>query len=227
MCVRPQTYESAEEAEILSYVFAGRSGLQNTSFALLDPKGKKLTRGSRSPRMTYGTVERFAQDLEKVAAAYEKKAKSIEALPQLRDLRIALNVAAADMRPLVVVVGTDEAGARKLEQAVATASWGADLVGTCHYVVLAEEETYEGLTPKLGVTVVQPDPYGLGGSVLAHAKPDVSAKSLAKMLAKGLEAHEAEDRDHSDHVREARRRQILWEPAIPVSDAGGSRRSRR
>ena len=55
--MRPQTYESEAEAEVLSYVFAGRSGLENTSFALLGPDGKKISRGARSPSMVYGSAE--------------------------------------------------------------------------------------------------------------------------------------------------------------------------
>lgn len=230
MCVRPQTYESEAEAKVLSYVFSGRSGLENTSFALLDPNGKKISRGSRSPSMTFGDAERFAKALTETAARYESKAKAISALPEVRDLRLALNVAAADMRPLVIVRGKDAKAAEALAKNVATAAWSKDHVGTCHYVVLSEETTFEGLTPELGVSIVQPDPYGLGGKVLAHAAPNAKAGAIAKAMAKGALAHDAKTKEHRAHIREARRRGIGWEPEIEVSDSRakeGERRRRR
>lgn len=218
VCVRPQTYEDAEEAKVLAYVFEGRSGLENTSFALLDPEGKKLTAGSRSPTMAYGAVERFVEALKSTAAKYADDAKSIDALPTLRDLRLALNVAAADMRPLVVVRGKDKDAAAALARKVAKLAWSKELVGTSHYVVLQAPETFEGLAPELGISVVLPDPYGLGGKVLAHAKPDADAKALAKALTDGVAQHSVEPREHDDHIREARRRGIEWKSPIPVSD---------
>ena len=224
VCVRPQTYEDEAEAKILSYVFAGRSGLENTSFALLDPEGKKLTRGSRSPSMTYGSVEKFAEALEKTSAKYTPKAKAIEALPGLRDLRIALNVAAADMRPLVIVRGKDAKAAAKLAAVVSKTAWAADAIGKCHYLVLDEAADLEGLAPKIGVTVVQPDPYGRGGEVLSHSAEGTKPKALGASMLAGMAKHKVDSRGHRDHVREARREGIKWESEIPVTDTGGGRK---
>ena len=156
--MRPQTYESEAEAKVLTYVYTGRSGLQNTSFALMSPDGKKVTRGSRSPKQTYGSAEKFAEALSELSKTYAEKAKTIEALPTLRDLRQALNVTAADLRPLIIVRGKNAAEAKKLQAQVATTAWSEDVIGVGHYVVLAEEVNYEGLKPELGITVVQADP---------------------------------------------------------------------
>lgn len=226
VCVRPQTYESAEEAKVLSYVFAGRSGLENTSFALLDPKGKKITRGSRSPSMTFGSATKLAEALTETAAEYSEEAKEIEALPTVRNLRLALNVAAADMRPLIVIRGKDEKATAKLSAQVAKLSWSKDLVGRSHYVVLHEETTFEELTPEVGVSVIHPDPYGLGGEVLSFAKPSLSGVKLAKAIEAGLAKHQPESREHDDHVREARRKGIEWESEIPVTDKDAKREKR-
>ena len=208
MCVRPQTYESEAEAEILSYVFAGRSGLENTSFALLDPNGKKITRGSRSPGMTYGSAQRFAEALEEVANKYDAKARPIEALPTVANLRLALNVAAADMRPLVIVRAKGAKAAKGLAADVAKVAWSEDAVGACHYVVLDEESTFAGFTPGLGVTVLQPDPYGRGGEVLAFANATAKVGGLTKTIAEGIEKHDAKAKEHDDHLRQARREGI-------------------
>lgn len=221
--MRPQTYENADELEILGYVFSGRSGVQNTSFAILDPEGKKLTRGSRSPSMTYGSAQRFAASLDELAGRYREGARSIAALPVVRDLRLGLNVAAADLRPLVVVRGEDAADARRLEAEVAKVAWSKGRVGTCHYVVLEAETAFGGLNPDVGVTVVQPDPYGRGGEVLAHVGRGAKPAALAAGIASGVEAHDVAIREYRAHVREARRRGISWETATPVSDDHGRR----
>ncbi len=212
---------------MLSYIFSGRGGLQNTSFALLDPDGKKLTRGSRSPSMTYGSAEKFVDALLTTAKKYETDAKPIEALPTLVDLRRALNVAAADLRPLVIVRGKDREEAGALAARVAKSAWAEQGVGTARYVVLSEEATFEGLTPPLGVSVVQPDPFGRGGKVLAKAPVDAKDAGLVAAIAKGIAAHEAEDKEHDDHVRSGRRQGIGWETEVPVTDGKSERRTRR
>lgn len=188
----------------------------------MDPEGKKLTRGSRSPSMTYGSVENFAAALEKTSAKYAPKAKAIEALPGLRDLRIALNVAAADMRPLVIVRGKDAKDAARLSAEVSKTAWAESAVGQCHYLVLDTAAEFEGLSPEPGVTVVQPDPYGQGGEVLSHSAA-AKAGAAAKSLQDGMAKYKAEARKHRDHVREARREGIKWETAIPVTDKGSGR----
>ena len=166
VCVRPQTYQDAGESEVLLSVYEGPNGLQNTVFALLDPDGNKLSRGSRSPSMTYRSVERFVDALEDIGGDYERGAKKIQALPVVKDLRLALNVAAADLRPLVVVRGKNEKEARSLARKLAESAWSKSAIGRFHYVVLSEKTTHEGLTPPLGISIIQPEAYGQGGEIL-------------------------------------------------------------
>lgn len=56
ICVRLATYESKEEGKFLESIFTGRSGLlENTTFALLGPDGKKrLSRAGRGPQHLFG-----------------------------------------------------------------------------------------------------------------------------------------------------------------------------
>lgn len=216
--MRPQTFENAKESKRLESIFGGRNGLQNTVFALLDPNGENLSRGSRSPQMAFGGVERFLIELEETSAAYAKKAKPIEALPVVRDLRLVLNVAAADLRPVVVVRGDGREAADALARTTAKVAWSKDAVGRFHYVVLDEETTYEGLTPALGVTVIQPDAYGRGGEALSTAGVDASPRALTRTLREGLRAHDAADKDYETHVRSGLREGIHWESETPSTD---------
>lgn len=204
-------------------MYSGRSGLENTSFALMDPNGKKITRGARSPKMLYSTAAAFAAALVETSSKYAE-ARDLRALPTLRDLRLALNVSAADMRPLVIVRGKDAKSAEKLGERVAELAWSSDFIGRAHYVILDEETAFEGLTPPLGVSLVQPNPYGLGGSILEEVSATASAKVLQAGLAKVLGAYAVDARTHSEHVREARRKGIDWESEIPVTDTRKTRR---
>ena len=69
VCIRPTTYESAEEAKVLESFFSGRSGqLENTVFVMLAPDGKtKLTRSGRSPQHIFGDAERLAEFMDDFA----------------------------------------------------------------------------------------------------------------------------------------------------------------
>lgn len=176
--------------------------------------------------MTYGDAAGLEEAMKEISARYTAKAKPIRGLPELKDLRLALNVAAADMRPLVVLRADDDGTRRRLTDAVIALAWNERLVGRFHFVVLEGETTFEGLSPDAGLSVVQPDPYGLGGTVLATASPRASAKLLAQALDLGLRTFEAEAREHDEHVREARRRGIRWETELPVTDSH-DRRGRR
>ena len=220
--MRPQTYENADELEILGYVFSGHGGVQNTSFAILDPEGK-IPEGSRSPSMTYGSaLARRGESRRKPAGRYRDGAKPMAALPVVRDLRLGLRRRRTDLRPLVGR-GEDAAGPRAPRgrggEGRVVEGPGRDL----HYVVLEAETTFGGLTPDVGVTVVQPDPYGQGGEVLAHVGRGAKLAALAAGIASGVEAHDVAIREYRAHVREARRRGISWGTATPVSDDHGRR----
>src|SRR3954447_19107352 len=107
VCLRLLTYESRQEARFLrSLAPTGSGALENTVFTLLAPDGKRqLVRGSRSARQTFGDAERMASAMNRIAAGYGAKmpAGAPNELPRVPDVRLAVNVAACDSRPLVVV----------------------------------------------------------------------------------------------------------------------------
>ncbi|MGB0333490.1 MAG: hypothetical protein ACPGPE_16905, partial [Planctomycetota bacterium] len=213
--IRPKTYEDA--AEVLSYVFAGPQGLESTSFALLDPDGEKFTRESRSPSVTYGSTEEFQGASKRISTRYEPKARPAAGPPTLRDRRLSLNVAAADMRALMVLRADKPADRTRQTAAVAELASTAERVGRLHLALLGSEETFEDPAPGEGIAVVQPDPYGLGGDVLAE-------RGLAATLAAGVKAFEAAKGDRDAHTRKAREGGIHWETAIPMTHSHWPRR---
>ena len=50
-------------------------------------------------------------------------------MPELPDLRLALDVAAADLRPLVVLYSKDEKKRKQLRERVGSLAWSEDFVG--------------------------------------------------------------------------------------------------
>jgi hypothetical protein len=232
VCIRPQTYEDADEAEILSWVFSDRDGtLRNTSFGILSSDGKrKLSRTGRSPNMVYGTATEFARALREIAVEQGTADKPpIAALPELADLRLALDVATADLRPLVVAYAEDSKELARLRELLQGPAWSKPLVGRLRYVVLDGAENlvdFEELNLKPGVSVVQAEAYGRGGEILAHAGPSASAAELDALLATGLAEFDAQSKDVRAHIRDGERAGIEWETAIPVTDPGPRTRDR-
>ena len=221
----PATYESASEAEVLRWVFSDRDGtLRNTSFGILSSDGKrKLSRTGRSPSMVYRTTEGFVDALREIAdeQSTEKK-KAIEALPTLPDLRVALDVAAADLRPLIVVHATKAKARLQLEDVLQRAAWSEDFIGRFRYVVVDDEEleAFDDLKLEAGISIVQAEAYGRSGEVLSHVASPKSEANLAEVLAQGLERFDSEAKRVREHLRKGEREGIEWETEIDVTDPG-------
>src|SRR5437868_6008358 len=112
VCVRLTTYESKGEADFLQSLLRTRSGeLENTVFTLLSPDGKRqLARASRSARQTFGDAGRMAATMNRIADEYAARPATggpLPPLPQVANVRLAVNVAACDNQPLVVLFGPD------------------------------------------------------------------------------------------------------------------------
>lgn len=234
VCVRPATYESAEEAEVLLGYFAGRQGtLENTVFALLDSDAKLISfRAGRSPGMLYDGPARMAEELTKKGKAVEENER--RALPRLGNLRLALNVAACDSLPLVVAFAETEKERAALQKRLAPAAWDARLVGETHYVVCEPKEldAFEALAKsrgeaKSGLLVVQPDEYGRTATVLSELRIKLEGEPLTEALVTAVEVHDVEAREHRKHVREGKRQGYEWQGQIPSTDPDDDRGGRR
>ena len=226
-------------------LFRGRSKeLENTVFTILAPDGvTPLVRGSRSPLMTFRTKERFLEALAEISEEHgpdetssKKKGKSDTppALPTYEDLRLSLDVASCDSRPLVVIHATDDEVLASTRERVARLAWGPHFVGRLHYAVASAEEL-EVLTglPETEedsegfILVVSPGEYGLTGKVLANVELDAPVADLKDSLDEALGRYDPETKNPGRHVREGRRRGVTWETDIPITDGRQSDRRRR
>lgn len=233
--MRPATYESAEEAKVLSRWFSGRDGdLENTTFALLDPSGQRaLSRGGRSPGMVFGDKANFVKKLNEHAAKYKVK-KADPGLPTVADLRLGLNVAASDGLPLIAVVEDQQRKRSQLTEALAEAYSEEAIAGQAHFVLLENEEAlcdWDGFESGKSLYVLQPDTFARSAKVvLAFSSGE---KKLATKLKAALSTGRIDKASHRDHVRQGRRAGISWKSAIPVTDGaatsreGEGRRGRR
>lgn len=247
VCIRVATYEDPDEAAFTASLFPGRSGLENTVFALLEPDGETpLTRAGRSPRMALGgsTSEAAAEALlEAMASATarfgEGDLEPIVALPTALDLRRGLNVAACDLQPIAVLAVADEEKRIAARAELAKLAWSDEFIGECQYAVastaaelatiadLPEELIEAGeLTDSGTLLLVQPGQFGLTGRVLAHA-PAGDAEALRAALAAGLESFEAHAKDSRRHVRDGRRAGAAWEKVVDAEDLADAPQRRR
>ena len=227
VCVRLKSFEDLDESELLLSIFKGRNGrLENTVFTVLDSQGdENLIRSGRSPKWISSDADDFVTVLDELASEHIKapKGKAKErSLPLIKDLRLAMNVAACDSRPLVVAVGKNEKEAKKLRELLAPLSWSDEFVGQFRWVSLSSTETlaaHEGMPVEPGLHVVQPDEFGVTCEVLAKAKAGAKSKALREALTEGLEAFEAPRvRRRGLHVREGERKGYSWEHATGHSE---------
>jgi hypothetical protein len=232
ICVRPATYESAPEAKVLLGYFEGREGaLENTVFALLDSSGKMLSyRAGRSPGMVYGDATKFAAAL--VSHGKEARDSKTRALPQIANLKLAMNIAACDSVPLVIGIGETQAQRTKLERELATAAWDKRLVGQAHYVV-CEPKAMAAFPDLLSfsddsstqVLMVDPDDYGTRATLLAqHGAGD---SKLTDSLVEASDRFLAVARDHRKHVSEGHKQGLEWKGEIETTDPDDVRRSKK
>jgi len=216
ICVRPATYENAEESVVLEHWLKGVRGgggeLRNTTFALLDPSGKNaLVRTGRSPQMVYGDVASFATGLATLAKKFEANTVA-KTLPLIPSLRLGLNIAACDGIPLVAIVESKNRSWKKLFEHLVELSQSAALSGQAHYVVLKDSKGLEvmaGYKPEQFIYVLKTDVFGVTGEVVAAFK---DTKTLSSVALETVFSSARIEKDRSrQHVRQGKLEGVSWE----------------
>lgn len=231
VCIRCATYEDAEEAEYLRWIFTGRSGdLENTVFCILSPDGeKKLIRGGRGPMQFRGARD-MAQRMQEIAQDYSQ-VESIEALPQLKNIRLGLNVAACDNLPAVLIKAENEKQLDAMRLKLAPVAWDQELLGM--YIFFSTTDSQElSMIEKLnedssGFVIVAPDDYGQKAEIITQLAADATTEELKTALVRAAEDFERPVKSHGRHVRAGRNNGIEWETEIPVTDAQALRAKER
>lgn len=211
-------------------IFRGRSGaLENTVFALLDSDGKRLlSRPGRAPQQVFGDAESFAEELRIIGAQHADSASKPLALPKIADLRLGLNIAACDSLPLLVFHAKDQESLSRLEAKWASLVWKESLPTRARIVAVirgkdAEDAKRVELPSADGVVVVEAEPFGRTGKVLAAIEASQADSAVVTALRDAVSAFHPAAKDPEKHIRDGNRKAIRWETAIPVTDPGGKR----
>jgi hypothetical protein len=225
VCIRLATYENKEEAALLKSIFIGRSGeLENTTFAILSPDGKRqLIRAGRSPDFAFRSIGTMATTMRRISSQYGARGTDTE-LPVMSDTRLAINVASCDNQPLVILRASKKERLDELKETMSKLAWSDEFIGQFLYVATtdsAELKAIRGLQPSSEIIVVEPGNFGIDGDVLAQLKGDASEASLKEALDVSVVLHQRVDKQTVSHMRLGSRLGIQWKTAIPVTDPGG------
>ena len=236
VCIRTATYEDKEEAEFLRSTFLGRAGgdLRNFGYCILSPDGKqKLRRSQRGPNFEYLDSAEMARDLERFADQFPAKPSakaSPHRLPQMKSVRLGINVASCDGLPSVVVVGKDQDEVDQWKKQLSAVIWDESLIGKFIYASTtdsADLESVAGAGSKTGILVIRPDPFGLTGELIQAIDKKLSPTALKKALTQAAKKFSRDPKSHGEHVRNGRRSGKSWETEVPVPESRRGRRSGR
>jgi len=224
------TYESQAEADFMKKIYRGRSGeLENTTFAILDPTGrKKLTRAGRAPFHEYRDASRMAAGMNEIALRYTD-ASDVKlqdaALPLTDSLEIGLNISAADGLPMIILAAKEESQLKVLRKKVRPLAWSDELIGQFAFAEVTDPKQLKLLTGLKdsseelnGILVVQPGQFGLSGKVLKQFDSKTDSISLANHLSHVAQTFERTEKNHRNHVQQGIQLGIEWESAIPETD---------
>ncbi len=213
------TYEDAGEVEVLQSLWRPGAPLENTVFAILDPQGHPLTRGSRSPDWLFRNESDMATSLTYLANRYQSSAAHSN-LPVVSTVRLGMNVAACDKLPLAIVLSDHVQERRQMEAAMAPLAWSNNYIGKLTYTAgsLSELRSIQGVRLSRGYVFVSPNLFGTSGSVVAQLGPNATAAQLQAAMKITIDRHNPQVLDHREHIRLGHESNISWQSATPVTD---------
>jgi hypothetical protein len=224
VCIRLATYEDEAEAEFLRTVYVGRTGdLENTVFVLMTPDTKEnLCRPGRSPDFAFRSPSSLAAEMNKIAKQYEASQEITNPiLPQLKDVRLGLNVSSCDGLPSVVCVADENNPADFMQSVLAPMAYSTELAGKFVYSTTTDSsmlESVQDYSGQPGILLIEPGEYGLDGKLIKYFSPSTKASVIEKALTKYANAAGKVTKNHSSHVRTGRKEGKVWKTEIPVED---------
>ena len=168
--------------------------------------------GSRA--MTTWLKETIAEDYP----AAKKARWSDPALPEIKSLDLALNVASCDYTPVIVAVSRSPERLASLRKELLNVAWDPKLAGQFAFassVGGSEVKAVLDLEAREGLFVLQPDAYGLSARILYEFD---DAKTAAERLMDIVKDYAPEPKNHGTHVRMGVALGMKWNTEIPVTD---------
>jgi len=224
VCIRTATYEDKQEATFLEWAFVGNTGgsLRNFGYCILSPDGKtKLRRSTRGPNFLYANSNAMAADLRHISAQYTGRTttSSNGSVPQMKSVRLGINVASCDGLPSVVVFGKDQTEVNSLNQKLSGVIWGEQLAGKFIYASTTNSsdlKSVPGAGFQSGILVIKPDTFGIKGQLITIISPEVSDEQLQQALLNAANTFTRISKTHGLHVRNGQQTGTLWKTEVPV-----------
>ena len=167
----------------------------------------------------YRTPREMAKSMTEIAQQYPGD-DNIEftALPTMKNVRLAVNVAACDGIPLVVVYGENDEQLHELEKQLAPLAFSDELIGKFSYIKTTDEnelETVSGFKPNsFGYSVLVSGTYGLDGKVHLHWAADTKLDDLKKDLIEFANGTKKVVKEHRQHVQSGTRDGADWDLSL-------------
>lgn len=161
----------------------------------------------------------MASGLNQVARQYPARNPN-QALPVVASVRLGMNVAACDKRPLAVVVSDSSQDRRAMEYKMAPLSWSKDLIGEITYASGTRNDlrNVRGVGLSRGYVFIAPNEFGTEGTVVAQLYPTATQADLERAMKQTVGQYNPTEMDHREHIRLGRMEGIGWTPATPVTD---------
>ena len=221
VCVRPDTYESKDNQAKIRILLGGR--MENTAFCLLSPDGQERLSGTgRGVTRDVGG----AQGLDRVALQYRSKGNSKDAyVPDFNSVRMAMNIASADSRVLVMIVAPDEK-IGEVEKKMRTVAWDDQIIGRFHFDLetdsaqLAKPLSAEPSKVASGVYVIRPGEFGVNGTVMSRLELDTPNDQIITQLVKANAeyAKTTPRKTYQAHVNKGHREGYYFEMQMPFGE---------
>jgi len=228
VCIRLATYEDEAEADFLRTIYVNRSGeLDNTVFVLLSPDTKRdLSRAGRGPQFEFHSPSRLATEMKEIASQFPTKKRqsdSVPILPQLKNIRLGINVSSCDGLPAVICYGENESQINGMKNKLSPLAFADSLAGKFVYASTSDKSelaTVAKFKGETGFLIVKPGDYGVDGELVKVIDANADADELQSALVNYANGTGRVDKNHRSHVRDGLEKGMNWETAIPVTDPG-------
>jgi len=164
----------------------------------------------------------MAASMNGISRHYSNSGRPDE-LPAIETVRLALNVAACDKRPLVIVVGRNREERQSLSRSLAQIAWSEDLIGQLTYTTSSgrDLDAIRGANSGSGYIFVAPNLFGSKGTALVQLNSSATPADLQRAAEQAIAQYNPQYLSHQDHVRLGHEESIQWQTAIPETDPHG------
>ncbi len=230
VCVRLETYESEFNEQKVREVLGGI--LANSAFTVLDIDGETPVTGSgRMPvegltGRKQGTMESAIDRMNEIVADYPLRGTPEAAtLQDFHTFRQALNVASADQRLLLFVVGSPDE-IESIRPTLQPLLAAPEVIGKFHLDLGSGAtdrnwfENVSGAKQETGYYLIRSGTYGIKGEVMTHLPLTATGAELKYNLlqANTAFAQSEQRKAYASHVSAGLKEGIYFEQAIPYGE---------